>query len=153
MKSSSLQPVHLKTARRRPRKCFDVSQAGRSLVLVRRIVADVVRAHSQLDELQETIEAAQASGRRSLVREAHGDILRAAEEIRSCMAELRDVGAELTDWSHGSVDFPAVVNEREVRLCWRLDEPHVRHWHDAGQTCAERRPVQMHLSSTPQADG
>lgn len=87
------------------------------------------------------MEAAQAIGRRPLVREAYAEVLRAAEEIRSCMGELRDIGAELTDWAHGSVDFPAVSDGREVRLCWRLSELRVRHWHEAGECCTQRRPI------------
>src|SRR3954453_725566 len=27
------------------------------------------------------------------------------------------------------VDFPAVIDGREVYLCWLLDEPSVTHWH------------------------
>src|SRR5919108_6251311 len=45
------------------------------------------------------------------------------------------------DLERGLVDFPAVIDGREVYLCWLLDEPAVRHWHAVEAGFAGRRPL------------
>jgi hypothetical protein len=45
------------------------------------------------------------------------------------------------DLERGLVDFPAVIDGREVYLCWLLDEPAVRHWHGIEAGFAGRRPL------------
>src|SRR5919197_2934356 len=43
------------------------------------------------------------------------------------------------DLDRGLVDFPAVIEGREVYLCWLLDEPQVTHWHGIESGFAGRR--------------
>jgi hypothetical protein len=45
------------------------------------------------------------------------------------------------DLDRGLVDFPAVIDGREVYLCWLLDEPAVTHWHAIESGFAGRRPL------------
>ena len=45
------------------------------------------------------------------------------------------------DLERGLVDFPAVIDGREVYLCWLLDEPSVGHWHGIETGFAGRRPL------------
>jgi hypothetical protein len=45
------------------------------------------------------------------------------------------------DLDRGLVDFPAVIDGREVYLCWLLDEPSVTHWHAIESGFAGRRPL------------
>jgi Uncharacterized conserved protein (DUF2203) len=45
------------------------------------------------------------------------------------------------DLERGLVDFPALIDGREVYLCWLLDEPAVGHWHGVEAGFAGRRPL------------
>jgi hypothetical protein len=45
------------------------------------------------------------------------------------------------DLERGLVDFPAVIDGREVYLCWLLDEPSIGHWHGVESGFAGRRPL------------
>jgi hypothetical protein len=45
------------------------------------------------------------------------------------------------DLERGLVDFPALIDGREVYLCWLLDEPSVGHWHAVEAGFAGRRPL------------
>jgi hypothetical protein len=45
------------------------------------------------------------------------------------------------DLDRGLVDFPAVLDGREVYLCWLLDEPAVTHWHAIESGFAGRKPL------------
>jgi hypothetical protein len=43
------------------------------------------------------------------------------------------------DLDRGLVDFPALIDGREVYLCWQLDEPEITHWHGLESGFAGRR--------------
>ena len=130
------------------RKLFTPAEATRSLVLVRDIVADVVIEHSNLLEEQETIEAAQHGADAGQVHQARQRMLRSVDRLRTCMKELDLVGGELLDWSIGLVDFPAVANGREIRLCWQYGEDEVTQWHEVGADCGGRRRIDWTLAET-----
>lgn len=114
----------------RIRHFFSLEEANSALVLIRRIVADVVGHYDRLVEVHETVEALEASGRFGQIEDARDELVLTADKIRVCLEELEDVGVELCDWELGIVDFPALSHGREVRLCWRADEPRVTHWHE-----------------------
>jgi len=115
---------------RRVRHFFSLEDANKSLVLVRRIVADVVGHYDRLVEVHETVEALETAGRLGQVEDVRDELVATADRIRICLEELEEVGVELCDWELGIVDFPALADGREVRLCWRADEPRVMHWHE-----------------------
>ena len=118
------------SGRQRVRHFFTPEEANSSLVLVRRVVADVVGHYDRLVEVHETVEALETAGRLGQLEDARDELVFTADRIRICLEELEEVGVELCDWALGIVDFPALVDGREVRLCWRADEPLVTHWHE-----------------------
>jgi Uncharacterized conserved protein (DUF2203) len=54
---------------------------------------------------------------------------------------LEKLDIVVRDLERGLVDFPAVIDGREVYLCWLLDEPSVGHWHGVESGFAGRRPL------------
>jgi len=128
------------------RRVFTPEEATRSLVLVAGIVSDVMVEHADLLEQQEIIEAAQNSVEEGQIQQARHRMLQCVDRLRACMKELDLVGAELLDWSLGLVDFPAVVNGREIKLCWQFGEPAVTQWHDVAQDCGRRRRIDWTLA-------
>ncbi len=129
-----------KQATRRSR-FFTVSEADRSLVLVRRIVEDIVNNHARLLEWQESFENAQSHGQRHQADDARLKLIDAADKIRSCLDELAVIGVEVKDWALGIVDFPARHEGREVLLCWRWGEPNVAFWHEINEGFSGRKAV------------
>lgn len=124
------------------RKFFTVTEANRSLVLVTRIAEDVVREHNYLLDLQETIDAAQVGDDDFSAESARRKTLEIVDRLRACLDEIECIGAELQDWSLGRVDFPCMVNGREVRLCWQRGEKRVMHWHDVSIGCEDRQDIE-----------
>jgi hypothetical protein len=47
----------------------------------------------------------------------------------------------IKDLSRGLLDFPAIVGDREVFLCWEKDEDDVEYWHDIDSGFAGREPL------------
>jgi len=69
------------------------------------------------------------------------DLARAAIEIALGFEQLERLDIVVRDLERGLIDFPAVIDGREVYLCWLLDEPSVTHWHAIEAGFAGRRPL------------
>jgi hypothetical protein len=123
------------------RRIFTVEMAERALPLVRRIVIDVVRQYYMLIEAQKSYQ--------DLLRQGPSDALETARDHRQVVAnrlteltdELDAIGCELKDYEVGLVDFPAVMDGREVYLCWKLGEETVDHWHEVLEGYAGRQAL------------
>jgi hypothetical protein len=125
----------------RPRKLFTVEQANAVLPLVRAITTDLVRLSREVIERRERL-ALLASPRASAVKDPYAEELAQIEEelekdgqqLQAYVEELRALGVEPKSGPEGLVDFPSLLDDRVVYLCWKLGEPEVVHWHelDAG---------------------
>jgi hypothetical protein len=56
--------------------------------------------------------------------------IRALAEMQGILAEFQRREIFIKDLSRGLVDFPAIIGNREVFLCWESDEDDVEFWHD-----------------------
>jgi hypothetical protein len=54
---------------------------------------------------------------------------KASVDVALAFEALERLDIVVRDLDRGLVDFPAVIDGREVYLCWLLDEPAVTHWH------------------------
>lgn len=61
--------------------------------------------------------------------------------LYSDIQELRRHGCELKDLTSGIVDFPALLQGREVYLCWKLGEDAILHWHEVDAGFRGRQPI------------
>ena len=62
-------------------------------------------------------------------------------EVRRLLGELGEMGVVLRDIDRGLIDFPALVDEREIYLCWQLGEDRVSFWHDLEAGFQGRQPL------------
>jgi hypothetical protein len=69
--------------------------------------------------------------------------VRARESVEVALGfeVLERLDIVVRDLERGLVDFPSVIDGREVYLCWLLDEPSVGHWHGVEAGFAGRRPL------------
>lgn len=123
------------------RRYFSVAQANRALVLVKRIVADIVQEYNRLMELQETLETIETCTGEWELQPHRDSLVDTADRIRCYLDELDDVGVILQDWELGVVDFPSLIEGREVHLCWHSGESKVSHWHEVDLCSAERNHI------------
>jgi len=130
------------------RRYFTQDEANRSLVFVRRVVTDVIAYYDRLTEIHETVEALETAGRTGQVEAARDELVCTADCIRVCLEELEDVGVELRDWALGIVDFPALVDGREVQLCWQAGEQSVTHWHEVDCCHPGRLPIESGVGAS-----
>jgi hypothetical protein len=130
------------------KKYFTAAEANAMLPLVRAIVADIAELAHELRERHQRLMHIPPAGRNALT-DAHKEELelveaemeRGQERIREYEKELRQLGVELKDYFTGLIDFPCLMNGREVYLCWRLGEPEVQHWHELEDGFAGRQKL------------
>lgn len=117
-----------------PKKIFTPAEARETLPLVKQIVADII------DTGHEVRAAAVMLGDDA---EGHPQIEALLDKIQQFSKELEDVGCYYKDWnfSIGLVDFPAVINEKIVFLCWRSDEADIQYYHEIEAGYAGRTPI------------
>ena len=119
-------------------RIFTVDEANRTLPLVSRIVADLVREHKLWESKVAEFELATA-GSSPERPDAIAELLqieaqRLARDIEGYIRELNDLGVICKGMDTGLVDFRGQIDGRDVYYCWKLGEPNVLYWHeiDAG---------------------
>jgi hypothetical protein len=139
-----------KTISKRPvqRRVFTVEEANATLPLVRAIVADlvslsreVVERRSRLSMLLPGAEPSRHDPFREELSQIEEEVEKDSRRLREYVAELRALGVEPTNTDEGVVDFPAVIDDRKIFLCWKLGEPRVAYWHEHGAGDRNRRPL------------
>jgi hypothetical protein len=122
--------------KRKKQEHFTVESANRTLPLVRSIVSDIVQKFRELNDLHGRLEVLQGSRRDALsdahreeVEEVERDFDKKKDELKIVVDELHGLGVQLKG-PDGLVDFPAILDGREVYLCWKLGEPEVLFWHE-----------------------
>lgn len=66
-----------------------------------------------------------AAARRRAERE------KAVQEARSTIEEIEEIGARVGDVEQGRLEFPYLLDGREVLLCWTLgEEEEIRQWRE-----------------------
>jgi hypothetical protein len=51
-------------------------------------------------------------------------------ETKQTLAEFQKREIQVKDIDRGLIDFPAIINGKEVFLCWEQDEEDIEFWHD-----------------------
>jgi hypothetical protein len=63
-------------------------------------------------------------------------------EVRRLLETIEQSGIVLRDIDRGLVDFPALLEDREIYLCWELGEDDVGYWHDMDAGYGGREPLE-----------
>jgi hypothetical protein len=115
-------------------KYFTPSEAKRTLPLVRKIVKDILDTSREMrliaDEIGHNVEN-------------DPRIQKLADDIEEFMQELEEIGCYFKDWnfSIGLIDFPAIIDGKEVFLCWRSDEDDIMYYHEVDTGFAGRKII------------
>ena len=115
-------------------KYFTPLEARKTLPLVRKIVKDILDTSREMRLIADEV-----SGQ----VEKDPRIQKMADDIENFMAELEDIGCFFKDWNFqiGLVDFPAMIDGKEVFLCWRSDEDDITYYHEFEAGFAGRKLI------------
>jgi hypothetical protein len=62
-------------------------------------------------------------------------------EVRNMLEALNEAGIVVRDLDRGLIDFPSLVDDEEIYLCWELGEDSVDYWHDLDSGYGGRQPL------------
>ncbi len=71
------------------------------------------------------------------------EYLQRASEITHLVMQIAKEGVIIKDLSRGLVDFPHILENREVYLCWELGEEEVLFWHELDDGFAGRKSLYL----------
>jgi len=66
---------------------------------------------------------------------------RLTESLRSALEKIQSTGCVVKDLDVGLLDFPTLIDNEEVYLCWRLGEERIRFWHRQDEGFAGRKLI------------
>ncbi len=119
---------------------FTVDEAESLLPRVEPMLRKLRQARDRLtdSEAHELLaEAAPSNGGGSAGR----DVGEAFLEVRRLLLGVQELGIVVRDIDRGLIDFPAILEDREVYLCWELDEDGIGYWHDLESGYGGRQPL------------
>ena len=61
--------------------------------------------------------------------------------MKSNLEKILSIGCVIKDLDVGLLDFPAVIDNQEVYLCWKLGEDRIRYYHRQDEGFAGRKPL------------
>jgi hypothetical protein len=62
-------------------------------------------------------------------------------EAKSHIQSFQTKGIELKDIDIGLVDFPSMLGDQEILLCWRQGEEHIEYYHTRNDGFSGRKPI------------
>jgi len=115
-------------------KYFTPFEARRTLPLVKKVVKDILDTSREMRLIAEEIGDAVEDDPR---------IRKMADDIEKFMLELEEIGCYFKDWNFtiGLVDFPAMIDGKEVYLCWKSDEEDILYYHELDTGFAGRKLI------------
>lgn len=115
-------------------KYFTPFEAELTLPLVKKIVKDILDTTREIRLLADDLNG---------IVEENPQFKKLASDVEGFMNELEDLGCFYKDWNFtiGLVDFPAIIENREVYLCWRSDEDKIRFYHGIDEGYSGRKQI------------
>ena len=113
------------------------------------IMGQLMDAHGELGQVRSALGAEQhrimLAGGAILDREAWRERTRRLDELtrqaQEGIAAIAKLGGVPKDLGMGLVDFPCLMNDREVNLCWRFGETKINFWHGLDEGYTGRKPL------------
>lgn len=66
---------------------------------------------------------------------------KALQNIKDALAEIDAIGVQVKDLDIGLLDFPCVVDDDIVLLCWKYGEEKIQFWHGMEEGFRGRKPI------------
>ncbi len=130
-------------------KLFSLSEAERARRLVEPLLIEAMEGRRQMADFEESLSAIsnriQIMGGVTIDYEGaarlRADLNRVVAKVKEAIDQIQATGCIVKDLDSGLVDFPSVIKDEEVYLCWRLGEDRIRFYHRQDEGFAGRKPI------------
>jgi len=141
----------------REQKLFTLKEAERTRAEVEPILVEAIeKRRKQMNVAERLAEIGQRisfSGGMTIsydeaaeLRLEHNNLL---QSVKSALERIESTGCVVKDLDVGLLDFPSIVNNEEVYLCWRLGEDRIRFYHRQDEGFAGRKPLDPRDAGPP----
>src|SRR3954462_436644 len=115
-------------------RLFTLTEAERTRREVEPTLIEAIELRKKLapldEQLTELATRIQGSGGMTVAYEPaarlRGERERVAEHLKTALEKIHATGCLVKDLDMGLLDFPAILDDQEVYLCWRLGEERIR---------------------------
>ncbi len=133
----------------RDKKYFTPGEVKALIPELAQIMGRLMDAHSEVLQIRSALQGEQRRimmlGGALLDRETWPARMRLLDELTREMQEgltaIANLGGVPKDLGMGLVDFPCLMGDQEVNLCWRYGETKIRFWHGLDEGYAGRKPL------------
>lgn len=140
------------------KKYFTLEEANRLLPVLRRELAGLKRLKLQFSEHYDQIEQHKKTLLYRHKTKVDEDILFKKEarmefmelEAQTFINNIMTLGVEIKNVDEGLIDFPAIINGKEVLLCWKDGEEEVSFYHSDLGGFNQREPIENILKEEEQ---
>lgn len=120
---------------------FTPEEANLTLGVVRPLLDRLLELRDQIVELRPELEAGLQKALGNGGSRATGELMLLMDQVRELIDQVQSHGVLVKDIDQGLLDFPALREQREVFLCWKMGEPTIAYWHELDGGFAGRRPL------------
>jgi hypothetical protein len=128
---------------------FTLTEAERTLVEVEPVLIEAMEGRRAIAEVEESLAGvARRIGMLggSLVSQSDVSEMRTrynqiGVKLQRALETIQATGCLVKDLDMGLLDFPAILNDEEVLLCWRLGEDRIRYYHGVNEGFQGRKPL------------
>src|SRR5712664_3574436 len=135
-------------------RLFTVDEANSLMQEIRPLVEDLLSAFGDMRTEIETAarQAGLPSGSPDLMLhlEERGVARPVFDRVKGLVRRIHESGCLVNGPEAGLIDFPCLLDNEIVFLCWKYGEPAVAHWHRIPDGFAGRRPL---LDLSPPEEG
>ena len=73
---------------------------------------------------------------------------KAVQRAKDTLAEIDSIGVQVKDLDTGLLDFPCVVEDKVILLCWKMGEKGITHWHGMEEGFKGRKPIDERIAKS-----
>ena len=125
-----------------PKRYFTPEEANALLPSLKPVVEQLAELSDRLRELTRNLDPRQAGTAEHLVLLNESRDVR--EQAKVLVDRIQSEGVQIKALQPVLLDFPALLEGREVLLCWRDDEASLTHWHGTHNGFQGREPIEAH---------
>jgi hypothetical protein len=130
-------------------KIFSLTEAEHARRQVEPLLIDAMQGRREMGDLEDGLSAIanriQIMGGVTVdydtASRLRSDLNQIVEKVKDALDQIQATGCIVKDLDSGLVDFPSVIKDEEVYLCWRLGEDRIRFYHRQDEGFSGRKPI------------
>ena len=122
-------------------RIFSVAEANALIPELEQLWGSIKRGKQILIETKDEVEKASANADLGGGTVSGVQYIKGLQDINGSLHAIQDLGILVKDVEIGLCDFPYMLNDQMVFLCWKCGEKEVQWWHEIDSGFSSRKPL------------